>query len=175
MHAGYLRLQKRTQNMKHLLPSHCNNGCTNAPQCYVTRTQSSCELFRAFKRSRRQCAVTVVICCVKMRCSSVTQRPWHFCPLESDGAQFGTCVMFRKNLPLPSLGPTKHFQNSCSGSCGWKAPDGGSLWPRCVWISRRLPSLTWYRVRCVTSLDPKPQTVLPKHRHFVLTLVFGFL
>jgi hypothetical protein len=27
----------------------------------------------------------------------------------------------------------------------------------------------------VTSLDPKLQTVLPEHRHFVLLLVFGFL
>jgi len=74
-------------------------------------------------------------------------------------------MLFRRNLPLPSSRQIKQFQDSCCGSCGWKAPDGGSLWPRYMWISRRLPSLTWYRVRCVASLGPKPQTVLPKHRH----------
>jgi len=31
LHAGYLRLQT------HTLLSHTNNGCTNAPQCYVMR------------------------------------------------------------------------------------------------------------------------------------------
>ena len=102
-----------------LLPSRCNNGCTNAPHCCFIRTLSWCELFRAFKRSRRQCAVTVVICCVKMRCCWCTQRSWHTCPLESDVTQFGTCVMlFRRNLPLPSSGQTKQFHDSCSGRCG---------------------------------------------------------
>jgi len=37
LHAGYLRLQTHTQNMWYLLLSHCYNGCTNVPQCYVTR------------------------------------------------------------------------------------------------------------------------------------------
>ena len=37
-HAGYLRLQKHTQNMQYLLLFHCNNGSTKAPQSYVTRT-----------------------------------------------------------------------------------------------------------------------------------------
>jgi len=36
--AEYLRLQTHTQNMYYSLPFHCNNGCTNAPQCYVIRT-----------------------------------------------------------------------------------------------------------------------------------------
>jgi len=35
LHAGYLRLQTQTQNMKHLLLSHSKNGFANAPQCYV--------------------------------------------------------------------------------------------------------------------------------------------
>jgi len=34
--AGYLRLQTHTQNMIYLLLLHCDNGCTNAPQRYVT-------------------------------------------------------------------------------------------------------------------------------------------
>ena len=34
----YLRLQTHTENMQYLLLFHCNNGCTNAPQCYVIRT-----------------------------------------------------------------------------------------------------------------------------------------
>jgi len=36
LHAGYLRLQTHTQNMWYLLISHCYNGCSNMPQCYVT-------------------------------------------------------------------------------------------------------------------------------------------
>jgi hypothetical protein len=28
-------IQTQIQNMLHLLLFHCNNGCTNAPQCYV--------------------------------------------------------------------------------------------------------------------------------------------
>jgi len=40
MHTGYLRLQKHPKNMKCLLLFHCNNGCTNALQCYVKRTLS---------------------------------------------------------------------------------------------------------------------------------------
>ena len=40
LHAAYLRLQIHTQNMRHLLLSHCHNGCTNAPHCYVTRALS---------------------------------------------------------------------------------------------------------------------------------------
>jgi hypothetical protein len=35
MHAGYLRLQTHTQNMKHLLIFYSKNGYPNAPQCYV--------------------------------------------------------------------------------------------------------------------------------------------
>jgi len=34
----YLRLQTHTKNMKYLLLFHCNDGCKNAPQCYVIRT-----------------------------------------------------------------------------------------------------------------------------------------
>jgi len=37
-HGRYLRLQTQTQNLKYLLLFHCNKGCTNAPECYVTRT-----------------------------------------------------------------------------------------------------------------------------------------
>jgi len=37
MRAGYVRLKTHTQNMKNLLLFHCNNGCKNAPQCYVIR------------------------------------------------------------------------------------------------------------------------------------------
>ena len=38
LHAWYLRLQTHIQNMEYVLLSHYNSGCTNAPQCYVTRT-----------------------------------------------------------------------------------------------------------------------------------------
>jgi len=38
LRAGFLRLQTHTHNIKYLLFVHCNNGCTNAPQCYVIRT-----------------------------------------------------------------------------------------------------------------------------------------
>jgi hypothetical protein len=31
-------IQTHTQNIEWLLFSHSNNGCTNAPHCYVTRT-----------------------------------------------------------------------------------------------------------------------------------------
>jgi len=34
-HTGFLRLKIRSQNIKSFLPCHCNNGCTNTPQCYV--------------------------------------------------------------------------------------------------------------------------------------------
>jgi hypothetical protein len=37
LNTGYLRLQRNTQNMKYFLLFHNNNGCTNAPQCYVIR------------------------------------------------------------------------------------------------------------------------------------------
>ena len=40
LHAGYLRLQIQTQDMKYLLLVHCNNCCTKAPQCDVTHTLS---------------------------------------------------------------------------------------------------------------------------------------
>jgi hypothetical protein len=36
-HAGYLRLQIHPGCVI-LIVFHCNNGCTNAPQCYVIRT-----------------------------------------------------------------------------------------------------------------------------------------
>jgi hypothetical protein len=37
-YASYLlRLQTHVQNMQFLLIFHCNNGCTNASQCYVIR------------------------------------------------------------------------------------------------------------------------------------------
>jgi hypothetical protein len=36
LHAVYQSLQTHTQNMWHLLLSHCNNSCTNsAPHCYA--------------------------------------------------------------------------------------------------------------------------------------------
>ena len=38
LHAGYISLEIHTQNMYYLLPLHCNNGCTNAPQCHVMST-----------------------------------------------------------------------------------------------------------------------------------------
>ena len=34
---GYVSLKTHTQNMQYLLLCHCNNGCTNVPQCYVIR------------------------------------------------------------------------------------------------------------------------------------------
>ena len=40
LHAGCLRLQSHTQNMKYLLRFHCNNGYLNAPECYSIRTLS---------------------------------------------------------------------------------------------------------------------------------------
>jgi hypothetical protein len=41
---------------------------------------------RSLKRSRSQCVVTAVNCCVNMLCSRFTQRYLHPCPLESDSA-----------------------------------------------------------------------------------------
>jgi len=38
LHTGSLSPQIRTQNMPYLLIFHSDNGCTNAPQFYVTRT-----------------------------------------------------------------------------------------------------------------------------------------
>jgi len=38
LHAGYLRLQMHIRNVKYSLLIHSNNGCTNAPQCYVIST-----------------------------------------------------------------------------------------------------------------------------------------
>jgi len=38
LHAGYVRLQTHTRDMQILLLFHCKSDCTNAPQCYVTRT-----------------------------------------------------------------------------------------------------------------------------------------
>jgi hypothetical protein len=38
LHDEYQRLQTHTQNMWHLLLSHCNIGCTNSPQRYVIRS-----------------------------------------------------------------------------------------------------------------------------------------
>ena len=38
LHAGYLRLEMKSHNKQYLLLFHCNNGCVNAPQCYVLRT-----------------------------------------------------------------------------------------------------------------------------------------
>jgi hypothetical protein len=35
---GYTNKHTHTQNVCHLLLFHCNNGCTNAPRCYVIRT-----------------------------------------------------------------------------------------------------------------------------------------
>jgi hypothetical protein len=33
---------KTTLKMPYLLHFHCNNGCTNAPRCYIVRTLLSC-------------------------------------------------------------------------------------------------------------------------------------
>jgi len=40
LHAGYLRQQTHTQNVKYLwnITFHGNNGYANAPQCYATHT-----------------------------------------------------------------------------------------------------------------------------------------
>jgi hypothetical protein len=35
LHAGYLRLQTQTQSVYYFLLFHCNDGCTNAPHCYI--------------------------------------------------------------------------------------------------------------------------------------------
>ena len=40
LHAGYLNLKTHTQNMYTYCFFHCNNGCTNAPQCHVICTLS---------------------------------------------------------------------------------------------------------------------------------------
>jgi hypothetical protein len=38
LHAGYLRLQKHSQNTQYFFLFCCNNGSTYVPQCYVIRT-----------------------------------------------------------------------------------------------------------------------------------------
>jgi len=38
LHAAYPRLQIYTEVVYYLFLFHCNNGCTNALQCYVIRT-----------------------------------------------------------------------------------------------------------------------------------------
>jgi len=38
LHAGYLRLQTLIQAVKYTSLFHRNNGCMNAPHCYVIRT-----------------------------------------------------------------------------------------------------------------------------------------
>jgi hypothetical protein len=43
---GSLRLQTHTHNMQHLLLFHYNNGCKNAPRCYVY-TYIGCLVFHA--------------------------------------------------------------------------------------------------------------------------------
>ena len=45
LHAGYLRLQTHSEYVI-LLLFHYNNCCTNAPQCYGTRTLSVLLVFR---------------------------------------------------------------------------------------------------------------------------------
>jgi hypothetical protein len=45
VHAVYLRLQTHTHDMQHLLLFHYNNGCTNAPQCYVICTSPAWLLY----------------------------------------------------------------------------------------------------------------------------------
>jgi len=42
LHAGYLRLQKQSQNMHCLLLFHCNDGYTNSSQRYVNVHCLSC-------------------------------------------------------------------------------------------------------------------------------------
>jgi len=64
-HAEYFRLQTHTQYMYYLLIFHCNSGCRNAPQCYVTRTLPaylvSCHLsLSALKAEAVNCSVTSV-------------------------------------------------------------------------------------------------------------------
>ena len=44
-----------THNMQYLLVFHCNNGCTNVPQCYVTRTSyqnEKCFRQKVWKKSK---------------------------------------------------------------------------------------------------------------------------
>jgi len=36
--ARWIPKTTHTHNMQYYLPSHCNNGCTNVPQCYVICT-----------------------------------------------------------------------------------------------------------------------------------------
>jgi hypothetical protein len=47
---GYLRLQIRTRVVQHSLLFHCNNCCTNMPQCYATRTLPDLFGFNNFSR-----------------------------------------------------------------------------------------------------------------------------
>jgi hypothetical protein len=42
-----------TQNMKYLLLLHCNNGCTNAPQCHVIRALPVLFLLQTGKWAKR--------------------------------------------------------------------------------------------------------------------------
>ena len=37
-----------SHNMQYLFLFHYNNGCTNAPQCYVTRTYIACLVLSTF-------------------------------------------------------------------------------------------------------------------------------
>jgi hypothetical protein len=46
LHSGYLRVQTRTKKMYFFL-FHCNNGCTNAPEC-CTYSYSACIVYSAF-------------------------------------------------------------------------------------------------------------------------------
>jgi hypothetical protein len=48
LHAGYLKLQTRTQNMEYLLLFHDNNGYENAPKFYFVLFCLSC--FKKYAR-----------------------------------------------------------------------------------------------------------------------------
>jgi hypothetical protein len=70
----YLRVQIHTQNMQYLLLFHCNNSCTNAPQCYVLRTLPV-SLFKNFFPQIHVSQQSINMC---LQASSFTHLFWLF-------------------------------------------------------------------------------------------------
>jgi len=134
MHAGYRRLQTHTGDVKYLLLFHCNNGCTNAPFCYVIVYWLSCYGFHTDSVSvvcvfsgvlhflivegriilSEQCNIYVNFLCFfcTVHCNITFQYKPTTCTLVKIIFLFLRCI-------LRVSKPRVHFQeDGCTYSCG---------------------------------------------------------
>ena len=103
LHARYLRLQTHMQNMWNSLLFHCNNGCTNVPQCYIIhKLPVLLYVHRIFNKHSPQAL------------NSFVKQAFHF------SARGSTCTLTRKDGATLTYSDAVHGISLCAMVRHWK-------------------------------------------------------